>query len=85
MTKYLVYGKNSCPWCDRAKALLESKGLEYEYKLVKSEEGQLTEAYDEMLAKYPAASTVPQIFEIDEDANTELHIGGFVQLAAYFN
>jgi glutaredoxin 3 len=24
-----VYTKNHCPFCDRAKALLESKGIEY--------------------------------------------------------
>jgi glutaredoxin len=24
-----VYSKNNCPFCDRAKALLESKGVEY--------------------------------------------------------
>jgi glutaredoxin len=24
-----VYSKNNCPFCDRAKALLESKGIEY--------------------------------------------------------
>lgn len=26
-----IYGKPNCPWCDRAKALAESKGLEVEY------------------------------------------------------
>lgn len=25
-----VYSKNNCPFCDRAKALLELKGLQYE-------------------------------------------------------
>lgn len=25
-----VYSKNNCPFCDRAKSLLESKGIEYE-------------------------------------------------------
>jgi glutaredoxin len=24
-----VYSKNNCPFCDRAKALLENKGVEY--------------------------------------------------------
>ena len=24
-----VYSKNNCPFCDRAKALLESKGVDY--------------------------------------------------------
>ena len=27
-----IYGKPQCPFCDRAKALCEQKGLEYTYK-----------------------------------------------------
>lgn len=29
--KFKIYGKNNCPSCLSAKALLDSKGLEYEY------------------------------------------------------
>ena len=27
-----IYGKDFCPYCDRAVALCEQKGLEFEYK-----------------------------------------------------
>jgi len=30
MKQIEVYSGNNCPWCVRAKALLESKGLDYE-------------------------------------------------------
>lgn len=32
-----VYTKNDCPFCDRAKALLESKGVAYEMVNIENE------------------------------------------------
>ena len=31
MANYVIYGKPDCPWCDRAKELLTSKGEEFTY------------------------------------------------------
>jgi glutaredoxin len=51
-----VYSKNNCPFCDRAKALLESKGVEY--TVVNIEE---TPDARELLVDQGLRS-VPQIF-----------------------
>lgn len=53
-----IYTTFACPYCVRAKHLLESKGVEYvEYDV--SGGGAKRE---EMIARAPGARTVPQIF-----------------------
>lgn len=73
MTSFLMYGKPGCGYCDRAKALFDEQGIEYEYKDV-TQPGIL----NELLLKNPEAATVPQIF-----ADNTL-IGGFNQLTEYY-
>lgn len=65
-----VYTKNNCPYCDRAKALLESKGVAY--KTINIEEDQDARAFliDQGLR------SVPQVFN-----NTTLIQGGYQGLA----
>jgi len=66
-----IYTKTFCPYCWRAKSLLESKGVEYtEHDITLGGEKRA-----EMLERKPDASTVPQIF-IDDVA-----IGGSDDLA----
>lgn len=59
MKKYIIYTKDNCNWCVRAKELLESKGLPYE-------ELKLGVDYDreELRTKLGGIErlTVPQIF-----------------------
>lgn len=56
--KVEIYTKWGCPFCVRAKALLDGKGVAYtEYDLTL---GGPKKA--EMLARAPGARTVPQIF-----------------------
>tara|TARA_B100000085_G_scaffold189657_1_gene173542 strand:+ start:123 stop:344 length:222 start_codon:yes stop_codon:yes gene_type:complete len=64
-----IYGKPRCPFCDRAKALCEQKGLEYEYKMLDADY-----TAEELFEKVPSARTFPQIF-IDGES-----IGGYQQL-----
>jgi glutaredoxin 3 len=52
-----VYSKNNCPFCDRAKALLESKGVPF--KVIKMEENS---GAREFLMEQGLRS-VPQIFK----------------------
>lgn len=67
-----VYTKFACPFCVRAKQLLDQKGVEYtEYDV--SMGGYKR---DEMVSRAPGARTVPQIF-INDKA-----IGGSDDLAA---
>lgn len=68
-----IWGKDSCPLCDQAKRLCESKELSYTYK-------QLAKDFtrDEVLAEFPGARTFPQI-KVDGVA-----IGGFTELKAHY-
>ena len=66
-----VYSSHNCPWCGRAKALLESKGLEFTE--INIAEDQLRAL--EMIER-SGRRTVPQIFIDDES------IGGFDELSA---
>ena len=67
-----MYTKFACPFCVRAKHLLSSKGIEFnEFDITMGGEKR-----EEMLARAPAARTVPQIFIGDT------HVGGSDDLAA---
>ena len=62
----VLYTKDYCPYCTRAKALLSSKGVTFtEFDI-----GKQPELRDEMIAKANGGTTVPQIFIGDQ------HIGG---------
>ena len=72
MAKIEVFTKFFCPYCTRAKALLDRKGVEYqEIDLTTDRAG-----FDAMVARTGGARTVPQIF-IDGQ-----HVGGSDDLAA---
>jgi glutaredoxin 3 len=67
-----MYSTGWCPYCDRARALLQRKGVPVqEYKI---DEDDLHRA--EMLARSGGRRTVPQIFIGDR------HVGGFDDLYA---
>jgi glutaredoxin 3 len=66
-----VYTKDDCPFCDRAKALLESKGVEYTTINI----GIRTEAREFLVDQ--GLRSVPQIFN-----GTELIQGGFQGIAS---
>ncbi len=70
--KVTLYTKFACPFCVRAKALLDSKSVAYEEHDITSGGAKR----DEMLARAPEARTVPQIFIGDT------HVGGSDDLAA---
>lgn len=53
----VVWSKYHCPFCDKAKALLQMKGIQFEEK--KIGDGYTKE---ELLEAVPNARTVPQIF-----------------------
>lgn len=65
-----VYTKNNCPFCDQAKALLESKGVTYNTINVESQPDARDFLVDQGLR------SVPQIFN-----GTTLIQGGFQGLA----
>ncbi len=66
MAKVEIYTWQTCPYCIRAKALLDSKGVQYtEYKLDGDEA-----ARDKMAERTGGPRSVPQIFINDK------HYGG---------
>ncbi len=72
MAKIEIYTKAFCPYCYRAKALLDGKGADYE-------EHDITMGgpkRQEMIQRANGRTTVPQIFI------GERHIGGSDDLAA---
>ncbi len=72
--KAIVWSKYHCPYCDQAKALLKSRGIEFEEK-------KIGDGYskEELLEAVPTARTVPQIF-LDGKL-----IGGFTELQKYIS
>jgi len=66
-----VYTKDNCPFCDRAKALLESKGVEYTTINI----GIQTDAREFLVDQ--GLRSVPQIFN-----GTTLIQGGFQGIAS---
>jgi len=71
MKKITIYTTNVCPYCVRAKALFDRKGLKYEEINV---ENQLER--DKMIERAAGRKTVPQIFI------GSLHVGGCDDLYA---
>ncbi|MBJ65631.1 MAG: glutaredoxin 3 [Rhodobiaceae bacterium] len=68
----IIYTGPMCPYCDKAKALLQSKELEYKEIYV----GDDPDLMMEMIDKANGRRSVPQIFIKDN------HVGGFDDLYA---
>jgi glutaredoxin 3 len=71
MPKIVIYTKDICPYCTKAKALLQKKQVQFSEIKVTSEQIKA-----EMVAKSNGRLTVPQIFINDQ------HIGGCDDLYA---
>jgi glutaredoxin 3 len=71
MSRVEIYTKFGCPYCARAKRLLEDKGVDYEEFELNSSPGKR----EEMLERAPGRTTVPQIFINGR------HVGGSDDLA----
>jgi glutaredoxin 3 len=71
MSKVVVYTKDRCPYCDRAKALLKAKGVVFEEINLEGRPDELA-----ALKQRTGLMTVPQIF-----INEKL-IGGYTDMAA---
>ncbi len=71
MSEIIIYSKDNCPYCVKAKVLLQRKGLAFtEIKITDDK------VKEEMIAKSGGRMTVPQIF-IDGK-----HVGGCDDLYA---
>lgn len=73
MKKVEIYTKQYCPYCSRAKSLLDQKKVAYtEYPV-----DVQPELRGEMIRRANGGSTVPQIF-----VNGDIHIGGCDEMMA---
>lgn len=72
--KTIVWSKVQCPYCDMAKALLKSKEIVFEERMI-----GVNWTREQLLESIPQARTVPQIILNGE------YIGGYDQLKAHFN
>ena len=72
MAKVLIYTTQICPYCIRAKALLEKKGAVYQ----EIDVSNAPELREEMTQKANGKRSVPQIFI------NEFHVGGCDDLHA---
>lgn len=72
MSKVTIYTKAYCPYCVRAKALLDKKGVAYqEFRI-----DEQPELRPQMIEKAKGRTTVPQVFI------GERHIGGCDDIVA---
>lgn len=72
--KVVIYGRPQCKWCDAAKELCDSEGIEYEY--INIREAGIDAAKLSQICG-TTVDTVPQIFA------DGAHIGGYDKFAPY--
>ena len=73
--KVLIYTKDNCIWCDRAKILLDSKKISYN-EIDLSDDSERLKFYEQIGDN---VKTVPQIFLDDK------RIGGFQDLRVFLD
>ena len=73
--KVLIYTKDNCIWCDRAKILLDSKKISYN-EIDLSDDNERFNFYEKIGDN---VKTVPQVF-IDDN-----RIGGFQDLKVFLD
>jgi glutaredoxin 3 len=70
--KAIIWSKNNCPYCVKAKVELTSRGITYEERIL-----GIDWTKEQFLEMVPNARTVPQIF-LDGT-----YVGGYNQLMSY--
>ncbi len=73
--KVLIYTKDNCIWCDRAKILLDSKKISYN-EIDLSDDSERLKFYEKIGEN---VKTVPQVFIDDK------RIGGFQDLKVFLD
>ena len=72
MSKWVIYSKNQCPYCDKAKFTLKNEPF-LEVKNI----SENPEFFTELMEKNPNARTMPQIYKDDQ------LIGGYDNLVTF--
>ena len=71
---FVVYGKENCPNCVKAKALLESKGETFEYIDITVD----TKAREHLMNS--GFRSVPQVYIGNHHQGVLVHVGGYTEL-----
>jgi len=78
--KYVLFVRESCPFCVKAKEILDLKGIEF--KVVNFKEDQ-TDILQEIKKAYEWP-TVPMIFQVRDNSSIKF-IGGFTDLEKHLD
>jgi glutaredoxin 3 len=73
-TETIVWSKENCPYCIKAKHMLKAKGIRYEERSLS--DGSWSR--EQLLEAVPNARTVPQIWLHGK------YVGGYTELEQYF-
>ena len=73
-TETIVWSKENCPYCIKAKHMLKAKGIRYEERSLS--DGSWSR--EQLLEVAPDARTVPQIWLHGK------YVGGYTELEQYF-
>lgn len=76
MTKYIVWTKEECIYCEMAKNVLREKGIQFEEK----ELDEKVNTKKALLTLVPKAKTVPQIFYQGKTGSPIEYVGGYTDL-----
>jgi len=87
MTSFIIYSKPQCTFCDQAKALLDSRGIQFDIVNLDvgqpKQDGEKYISREDLLAQIPTARTMPQIMKYDHTAS--VHIGGYQELKTFLH
>ena len=61
---YCILGKNDCPWCEKAKVLLEESNTPYVYKNLSYLSEKEREAWLKFIRTELFMNTVPVVFQV---------------------
>lgn len=68
---YYVIGRDACPWCDQAKALLNKEQTPYVYKNLSTLSETKREQWKDFIKNELNMTTVPVVLNV---------VGGFIEL-----
>lgn len=74
MTDTVVWSKNNCIWCERAKNLLKQSGIPFEERNIQGDNWTKEQLFEAI----PGVRTVPQIFMHGK------YVGDFSALEQYY-
>jgi len=76
VTQYRIHGFATCPFCQKARTLLEKEGIAFEYHEINDPEER--RAFLDAHGFVEPSRTFPKVYRIDGDA--EILVGGYAEL-----